>query len=419
MTVARPPMPGVDGQTGRTPMRLALTRALAILAALVVSVTLLVMFVAGAVLLRSYAHDNLSQVAWQSAYAAEVAVVFNDRSAAADAVRNAAGLPGVTAVTVRDASGDVVARVLREGLTEADTAPGWLDPGPVNHAIVNGGTTIGSVEVHGETTGIGALILASLLGALAAGALAWLTTVIVGRSLERTIIDPMRKIAAATHGVQAERDRRLRAPRARIAEVDELSQDFNRLLDELDGWQEQVQVAHKQLLDRANHDPLSGLPNRAHFLDRVEQMLHFAQRSGQRFALLYMDGDNFKATNDRHGHAAGDEVIRQMGSRLAALQQGGAVTARMGGDEFAMLLPDISDVRAPALMAEAISAAMREPIVLADGTPITANFSVGIANYPEDGVSTDALIAHADAAMYAGKAARRDALAEPKRGAVP
>jgi diguanylate cyclase (GGDEF)-like protein len=391
---------------GKMPMQRALARALAMLAALVVTASLLVVFATGSVLLRRYAHENLAHVAWQAAYAAEVAVVFNDRAAAADAVRNATGLEGITAITVRNAAGQTVARVLREGLDEADVAEGWLDPRPVTHDIVNGGTAIGSVEVRGETTGVLALLLACLLSSLVAGALAWVMTRFVARRLRQEIIEPLHAIAAAAHGISSNRDLKARAPRSDIAEVDALSLDINRLLDELEGWQVQVDAAHQQLLDLANHDTLSGLPNRTHFLDHLRATLNHAQRSGQRFALLYLDGDRFKTTNDQYGHAAGDALIREIGARLLRLATDGVEVARMGGDEFAMLMPAIADNRDVDAMANRIADAMQAPVTLHNGTMLTTSLSIGMAIYPEDGTSADALIAHADAAMYAGKAAR-------------
>lgn len=401
------PSPISVGQAGTLPMQRALARALALLAMLVLAVSLVVVFVTGTILLRRYAHENLSHVAWQAAYAAEVPVVFNDRTAASEAVRYATGLEGVTAITVRDAGGRVVARVLRNGLSEADIGQSWLDPKPVRHAIVNGGTTIGSVEVAGETTGIAALLLACLISILAASGLAWAMIRLVSRRLHRSMIAPLQEIAATAHAFSRDRAMQARAPRARIAEVDALSQDFNRLLDEMEGWQKQVKVAHEQLLDRANHDTLSGLPNRAHFMDRLRHQLDHAQRNGQPFALLYLDGDHFKATNDRYGHAAGDQVIRDIGARLMSIAGPDVVAARVGGDEFALLLPHQPGEDAAQATAERIAGLMARPVVLADGTAIDVSLTIGTAHYPEDGSSVDALIAHADAAMYAAKADSR------------
>ncbi len=142
---------------GTMPMQSALTRALAMVAALVVAVSMATVFVAGALLLKRYAHKNFDHVAWQASYAAEVAVVFNNHVAAEEAIRSAADLEGVRAITVRDASGRVMANALRDGLSADDLAEGWFDPRSVRHAIVNGGIRIGEVIVRGQTTGISAL----------------------------------------------------------------------------------------------------------------------------------------------------------------------------------------------------------------------------------------------------------------------
>jgi diguanylate cyclase len=400
-----------DTHSGKkVPMQRALSRALMALAALVITVSLVTVFIAGAILLRGYARENLDHVAWQASYTSEVAVVFDDRAAAAEAVRNATGLEGVSAITVQDSRGTVMARVLREGYAEADLAPGWLDPAPATRDIVNNGTTIGRVTVHGETTGIGSLLLACLLGTIAAGLLAWGMMRLIERRLRRAIIEPLRAIADATHGVRDGTGQQRRAPRAEITEVDELSLDFNRLLAELEGWQAQVNTAHRTLLNRANHDQLSGLPNRSHFVDRAEVAIAEAKQAAHRCALFFLDGDGFKAINDQHGHAAGDQVIRELGARLQRYAHSRMVAARMGGDEFALLLPVLENDAKIDVILDEIAELVAPPITLSAGVTTPCSATVGYAVFPDDGKTVEALIKHADGAMYENKSAKRRAL---------
>ena len=269
------------------------------------------------------------------------------------------------------------------------------------------GTRIGGITVSGPTNGIGTLLVASLIGALVALSLAFVATQLVGRQLQRTIIAPLQAIAGVAHAVRDGRSFDTRAPRARIAEVDDLAQDFNGLLDELANWQTQVKQAHQSLIQRANFDPLSGLSNRASFIEQVRDAIKASQRTGDRFAILFMDADGFKATNDRFGHAAGDIVIGQIAARLGPLLRIGDVASRVGGDEFAVLIHHLeadADARA---VADRITQAMRQPIAVSDRDAVTVGLSIGMAVYPDDGTEVDALMNHADAAMYAAKSARK------------
>jgi diguanylate cyclase (GGDEF)-like protein len=157
------------------------------------------------------------------------------------------------------------------------------------------------------------------------------------------------------------------------------------------------------LMLRASLDPLSGLPNRDIFERRVAEAISACHRRGEQLALLFLDADGFKQVNDTHGHAAGDEVIRSIAERLPPLLRAGDMAARIGGDEFAVLVHAIDDASDAARVAARIHAAMAEPVVL-NGTPIAPSLSIGIALYPRDGDTPDQLIASADRDMYAAKA---------------
>jgi diguanylate cyclase (GGDEF)-like protein/PAS domain S-box-containing protein len=153
---------------------------------------------------------------------------------------------------------------------------------------------------------------------------------------------------------------------------------------------------------RALHDPLTDLANRSLFFDRLQQALHSARRQGTQLAVVMIDLDGFKAVNDAFGHAAGDEVLKVMAGRLASEMRATDTAARIGGDEFAWILPRIAGRRAAdRLMTKRLSAA-REPIAV-DGKKVDLGVSAGVAIYPDDGRDADSLIRHADAAMYSAK----------------
>ena len=163
-------------------------------------------------------------------------------------------------------------------------------------------------------------------------------------------------------------------------------------------------------------DGLTGLANRTLFLDRLRQSLLASRRTGVGFALLACDLDGFKSINDTYGHEAGDQVLRVAAERLRSCGREVDTAARMGGDEFALILPGVSDPDDAALVANRLIVALGEPIVV-DGDACSVGASVGIALYPRDGHTIETLVRAADAAMYASKASGGNcsSLADPRK----
>jgi len=157
----------------------------------------------------------------------------------------------------------------------------------------------------------------------------------------------------------------------------------------------------------AYHDPLTGLPNRVLFTDRFMMAKANSKRYGMKTALITLDLDHFKDINDNFGFDAGDELLKEVGSRLlSALRQTDTV-CRMGGDEFALLIPEVTLKKAVGVIVHRIHTTVRKPFACHGfGGMISA--SLGIAIYPEDGESLETLIKHADIAMHEVKKARRD-----------
>ncbi|RQW80001.1 MAG: diguanylate cyclase [Methylococcus sp.] len=167
-------------------------------------------------------------------------------------------------------------------------------------------------------------------------------------------------------------------------------------------------------------DPLTGLPNRAMFLDRCREILMSARQDNSGFALLQCDLDGFKAVNDTHGHAAGDMLLKVVAERLAGCLRRRDVVARQGGDEFALLLPDVGSNGLAQQLAERLIREVSAPIPLGDFS-VKVGISIGIALYPEHGRDIDTLLNLADRAMYASKEAGRNryTVAEKLTDAAP
>ncbi len=165
------------------------------------------------------------------------------------------------------------------------------------------------------------------------------------------------------------------------------------------------ECATERLARMVQHDHLTGLPNRSLFEDRLQQAMARFERHGTGFALLYLDIDRFKSVNDLHGHAAGDKVLRRVARRLLRTVRAEDTVARIGGDEFAVLLSG-SSLRGEVESAlDAILVAVGSVLRLPDGTLYRPSASIGIACCPHDAVLPHALIQLADAAMYGAKRA--------------
>jgi diguanylate cyclase (GGDEF)-like protein/PAS domain S-box-containing protein len=159
----------------------------------------------------------------------------------------------------------------------------------------------------------------------------------------------------------------------------------------------------RQLEHRAFHDPLTGLPNRALFDDRVRHALARSTRSGAPCAVLMIDLDDFKTVNDGLGHATGDELLIEVGERLGDVVRPGDTLSRLGGDEFAILAEDLREPRDAQRVAEQAIAALRQPFAL-QGATVSIGASLGIALSSSDsGCNAQSLVRDADVAMYAAK----------------
>jgi diguanylate cyclase (GGDEF)-like protein/PAS domain S-box-containing protein len=157
-----------------------------------------------------------------------------------------------------------------------------------------------------------------------------------------------------------------------------------------------------ELTDRALRDPLTGLPNRALFMDRLAKALARVQRSGDMLAMMFIDLDRFKVVNDSLGHAAGDALLLAAADRLRASVRAPDTVARFGGDEFVVLCEGLHDERDVFIVAERIVTAFSRPFSL-DGSEVSASASVGITVTRDGTVDPDTLVRDADAAMYRAK----------------
>jgi diguanylate cyclase (GGDEF)-like protein len=163
------------------------------------------------------------------------------------------------------------------------------------------------------------------------------------------------------------------------------------------------QAAERRAQTLARHDPLTGLPNRRYFTERFTDVLREAVEREDRVALLLMDLDGFRAVNDVHGYPVGDQTLVEFSERLAKIAPSDAVIARVGGDEFGIILPRIGSLERPTRLAHRIVAETSRPFMVA-GAATRLGVGIGIGIAPDDGIDVDELIRRADLALYRAKA---------------
>jgi diguanylate cyclase (GGDEF)-like protein len=266
---------------------------------------------------------------------------------------------------------------------------------------------------------LGAIGVVSLLVVIAVGATLILT---------RKLVAPMRRLMRAARAVGGGR-LDVYVPAGSSDELGLLTHTFNHMTQRLAESQSEVatyqrtleekvaqrtrelEIATAQAYKLAQHDILTGLPNRSLLNQRLKQILAQAQRDATQVACLFLDFDHFKRINDTLGHDAGDQLLQSIAQRLTSAVRESDTVARLGGDEFVVILPGLAPDRASfevMTVLTRVREAFQAPFRLADQTP-TLTGSIGVALYPNDARDGVALIKQADTAMYAAKEAGRNA----------
>jgi len=253
-------------------------------------------------------------------------------------------------------------------------------------------------EKNGEAAGTLNLIVAQQEAAreriLMLAAAAVLVALVAVVRITRSITRPLAETVALANEIAADRlDTPM--PRTRLDEV-------GRLIAALGAMRESLARRRERIVDLAYRDTLTGLANRTLFQDRLAQAVGISGRTGQILSVLMIDLDRFKQVNDMLGHPVGDALLVQVARRLShELRRTTDTVARIGGDEFAVLLPALGREGATRL-ARQLQEALEQPVTV-EGQTVDVRGSIGIATFPEDGLSPADLMAHADAAMYVAK----------------
>jgi diguanylate cyclase (GGDEF)-like protein len=221
----------------------------------------------------------------------------------------------------------------------------------------------------------------------------------------RALTQPLQLLAhAATHFFAEPTPDAL--PLKRTDEIGVLARCFDLMRQEIQSQFDALRNKQHELTHLANHDVLTGLPNRMLFMDELEASIRHATLRAERLAVLFVDLDGFKQINDRYGHSVGDDVLVVVAQRLRNVLSKEDLVARFGGDEFIVLVKGTRSTEAAPVIAARILRTLDNSLSV-DGRSVKVGASIGISRFPADGTTAETLLLNADAAMYAAKSGRQ------------
>lgn len=371
----------------------------------------LALTLAGVYALQAYATQNMHLLARSLSYTVEAAVLFNDEFAVQEALDKLGKREDVAEIHVTGRNGTPLANWKRPETGRFFHLEHWLVnivmPEPYDYPVTHDNLSIGRIRLVPHSRLLLEYMVTGVSCVLACMVFSTLLALALSRRMHAGISGPLNILADTAHRARQYRSFGLRAPAANIAELNQLNQDFNALMEELATWQRHVKHEHDTLTYHANHDSLTGVSNRSMLESALEHAVLDAESGNNMVAVMFMDGDRFKEVNDTYGHGAGDEVLKIMAQRISSQLRESDIVARMGGDEFAVLLKDIEHAEDAKYIAEKIAYQMQSPIILPDGELITCSVTIGIALYPDHALTPQALLEAADEAMYKAKIKQR------------
>lgn len=387
-----------------------------------------VIFLAGGLLLVLQTYLSgvalLEQTRTEAAMAGEnlsAAIIFDDRASGKDILASLKAFSDVAHATVLNAEKTVFAQYARTDRSTRKPAalsgdtyrftPHWLS---VSHRIAFQGKQVGTIQVDAN---LGATYRRVAWHALAISLVMLVCMAIahvVLTRLQRYVTAPLHALAHTAEAISHKGDFSLRADVDPSADLGLLARAFNTMLERIEKRERELQCEideRKRVevkLDRLAHfDSVTGLHNRYFFHDRLTAAVAQAQRSNQRTTVMFLDLDNFKAVNDTLGHDVGDELLRVVAQRLTQAVRFGDTVARIGGDEFAIILENVADLRTGEVVAQKCIDVLADVVRINDNE-IYVSASIGISSCPDDTVDIHALLKFSDTAMYYAKNAGKN-----------
>lgn len=400
----------MNRSTNKPTLRQILSRGHLRLVLIAVALAAISLTIVGIVVARDHSQRNLTLVSATLNYAVEPAIVFDDKVAIREAIGSVVGTGNIRRVEVLGATGEPLVDWIDDAALDAGVIAGAADTvflsEPKVQPVIYQGERIATLRVYASSQMIVRYAISGLVIALCSLAITLLATRILAKQLEAVVIEPLSQIAKVAHSVRRKRSLGERVEPSGIAEIDIFARDFNALLEELEGWQNSLLSENTKLAHQALHDPLTGLGNREQFEQIFHSTIRHALRANSSFAMLYIDLDRFKPINDDFGHSVGDAVLVEIATRLAGAIRKTDHAFRLGGDEFAVLL-DFGKLQGNVeTVVSKIEASLSRPMEVLDDGAIMMRQSLGWAVFPENGVTMEELVRHADDQMYVRKRAQ-------------
>jgi diguanylate cyclase (GGDEF)-like protein len=266
---------------------------------------------------------------------------------------------------------------------------------------------LGTLVLHADNRllfrKLGATLITAVLITAGAFGLAWL----ISSRLQRVISQPIQLLAFTMQKVSDTKDFSIRVAKTSNDEIGGLIAGFNQMLEEVEDRNLILLQRQEHLNQLAHFDPLTGLPNRTLFYDRLSQALNYAKRHKKILLVMFIDLDHFKEINDTFGHRSGDLMLTMVANRLSDIVRDCDSLARLGGDEFTIFIQDIVNRENAEVVALKIHDAFEAPFTLEE-KDVFIGCSIGITLFPNDGENIDDLLMHADIAMYHAKDAGKN-----------
>ena len=357
------------------------------------------------------------------------ALVFNDRKSAADTVRPLAAKSTILAAYILNKDGRLFARFLAPGAARERLPLELLTEGASPAAITRAvnqvqedayrssffsgyasavkpiyldGEQVGTVVLHANASGFLRNLGWTLIAALLFMAAAFLAAYLFSARLQQMVSSPLLELLATMKEVSASKNFSLRVQRPSSDEIGLLYDGFNEMLCEIEERNQILRQRQAHLQQLAHYDPLTRLPNRTLFYDRLSQALSLAGRAREAVAVIFIDLDHFKDINDTLGHRIGDLLLIEVADRLSTVVRSCDTVARLGGDEFTVFCQNIDSPENAALVAQKLVALFGPAFRLGE-SEIHVTASIGVTLFPNDGKTVDELLMNADIAMYHAK----------------
>lgn len=378
---------------------------------------LLVLFLVFVLTQRTFLRNSLSQemnvLARNLANNSAASVIFGDHRTANETLESLKAYPQVAAGIIYDTEGRIFSSYHnQEALGSLPTypSPALLDAGHLFsrryldsiHPIGYGTEALGLLYLRASLAPIEKTLMRYIgygfMGLGGAFVLAWMLAV----RLQRVISQPIDQLAAAMKAVSKERNYSQRVKMESRDELGSLIDDFNEMLVQIEVRDQELRSKQNRLDYLAHHDTLTSLPNRLLFQDRLHHAISKARRIQQGMALLFLDLDRFKNINDSLGHEVGDQVLQEVAKRLSAIVRESDTLARLGGDEFVITLEQNTESREITIVAQKILQTLSTAFHI-DAHELYITASIGISLYPDNGLTSEALMKTADVAMYRAK----------------